>query len=172
VNKTVVALLIVSFLPTVALAEETLCERNELVQFSCRIKNSAKTVSVCSSKILNENFGYLQYRFGTPKKIELTFPSERKNTLSKFTWESHRPYQGRYDALIFVNGEYIYTIYMADGSDTDPSSGVTISKDGTAKTTREFSCARPSTADQLPTGDHPATGDFSSLGDLIQSNDN
>jgi hypothetical protein len=159
-NKTAIALLLASFLPTVSLAAETLCERNEVVRFSCRIKNSAKTVSVCSSKILNEDSGYLQYRFGTPKKIELTFPSERKNTLGEFTWESHRPYQGYYDSLGFVNGEYMYTIYMAVGLDTEPSYGVTISKNGTAEITREFFCAQP------------PTGDFTSLGELIPQEEN
>src|SRR2546421_12830346 len=61
---------------TAALQPNTLCDRNERVIFSCPIKHPAKIVSVCASKILTSDRGYLQYRFCFPGKVELEVPEE------------------------------------------------------------------------------------------------
>src|ERR1044072_10023016 len=55
----------------------TLCEKGERVIFSCPVKRPAKIVSLCASKNLTSETGYLQYRFGLPGKIELQFSTNR-----------------------------------------------------------------------------------------------
>jgi hypothetical protein len=52
----------------------SLCTKDERIIFSCPVKRPAKIVSVCASKDLTSDRGYLQYRFGLPGKIELEFP--------------------------------------------------------------------------------------------------
>src|SRR5438093_12411902 len=74
-----------SFEPA-TLQPNTLCGRDERVIFSCPLKRPAKIVSVCSSKDLTSERGYLQYRFGLPGKIELEFPQTRQGTQEKFQY--------------------------------------------------------------------------------------
>ena len=62
----------------------TLCAADERVIFSCVLRQTAKSVSVCASKDLTNEKGYLQYRFGMPGKIELEFPKDRANTQQQF----------------------------------------------------------------------------------------
>ena len=50
--------------PPAALQSNSLCAKDERIIFSCPIKRPAKIVSVCASKDLTSDRGYLQYRFG------------------------------------------------------------------------------------------------------------
>src|SRR5213592_3963102 len=59
------------------LQPNSLCAKDERIIFSCPIKRPAKIVSVCASKDLTSDRGYIQYRFGLPDKVELEFPKER-----------------------------------------------------------------------------------------------
>ena len=45
-----------------AAAKPTLCKANELVVFSCQ--TDANTASICASKDVSKNRGYMQYRYG------------------------------------------------------------------------------------------------------------
>src|SRR5713101_6833009 len=64
------------------LQPNSLCATNERIIFSCLVKRPAKIVSVCASKDLTSESGYLQYRFGLPEKLELEFPKDRTATQS------------------------------------------------------------------------------------------
>ncbi len=91
-----------------ARAADTLCSPDEEVVFSCRIKNSKKSVSVCSSNELTNTVGYLQYRFGTPEHVELTYPNQRTNTQEKFYYHGE-PLTGIYELTFQIN-QYFYTV--------------------------------------------------------------
>ena len=67
----------------------TLCAKDERVIFSCPVKRPAKIVSVCASKDLTGDRGYLQYRFGLPGKIELEYPKDRNGTQQKFKYSHY-----------------------------------------------------------------------------------
>src|SRR5688500_5940508 len=56
------------------LQTNTLCAKTERVIFACVLRRPAKIVSVCASKDLTRDTGYVQYRFGSPAKIELEYP--------------------------------------------------------------------------------------------------
>ena len=56
----------------------TLCAKDERVIFACVLKQPAKIVSVCASKNVTSETGYLQYRFGLPGKVELEFVLEHR----------------------------------------------------------------------------------------------
>src|SRR2546430_3058937 len=68
------------------LQPNTLCSKDERVIFGCLLKQPAKIVSVCASKNLTSEIGYLQYRFGLLGKIELEFPKDRAGTQQKFEY--------------------------------------------------------------------------------------
>src|SRR5258706_2400818 len=61
----------------------SLCAKDERLIFSCPVKRAAKIVSVCASKDLTNDHGYLQYRFGVPGKIELAYPQDRQRKPAK-----------------------------------------------------------------------------------------
>src|SRR5438128_10829064 len=64
--------------PQAGLQSNSLCAKDERIIFSCITKRAAKIVSLCASKDLTNDRGYLQYRFGLPGKIELEFPKSRQ----------------------------------------------------------------------------------------------
>ena len=142
------------------LSDETLCKSDEAIKFSCHIENSENIVSVCSSKNISSEEGYLQYRFGTSQKIELTFPKVMKNPTENFWWEEHHPYNGFYRSLSFEIESYVYTIYSADVSTAPPSFGVNVFTKVGGNTVREILCA------------NNPTGDFSSLSEIFPSDGN
>lgn len=50
-------------------------------------------------------------RYGRPGKLELEYPPLRKDSLLAFDVESHRPYQGAYEALSFNKDGYRFPVY-------------------------------------------------------------
>ncbi len=52
------------------------CTSNETILFSCVLKNQ-KIVSLCSTQKSPEDSGYIQYRFGANRRIELLIPKKR-----------------------------------------------------------------------------------------------
>lgn len=66
---------------------QTLCTGEEEIVFSCPIKK--KTLSVCSSKELTREKGYLSYRFGKKDKIELTYPEKPAHPYGLFRFSHY-----------------------------------------------------------------------------------
>ena len=92
------------------LQANSLCARNERIIFSCPIKRPAKIVSVCASKDLTSDRGYMQYRFGLPAKIELEFPKERSGSQQKFQYSHY--FRARVDLteITFTVNGYEYQV--------------------------------------------------------------
>ncbi len=119
-------------------AKLSLCEPNERVVYSCDVKSSSKVASLCASQTLTEQEGYLQYRFGSPGQIELTYPAHKRNSLQKFRlWRYARPMVDRL-TISFDSGAYTYT-YSSDydGDEKPPIDKVEIlvSRQGSRKVT-------------------------------------
>ena len=89
----------------------SLCEQNEKIVFSCAIVKPAKIVSLCSSKELTKDRGYLQYRFGLPGKIELEFPKQREQTQSAFKYSHYFRAQFDQTEISFSQDGYEYAIF-------------------------------------------------------------
>lgn len=77
-------------------AEPTLCARDETVFFNCRVAKSGKLISLCGDAGAEK---FLQYKFGRPGSVELTFPKARKDSLSQFTWS--QDYRKSVDSLAY-----------------------------------------------------------------------
>jgi hypothetical protein len=122
----------------------TLCEKNETVIFSCGMRQSTKILSLCGSKELGQQQGYVQYRFGQPGKVELEYPASRQNTQSAFTYARYTRPLVTYLALRFETNGYKYAIHQDDVEDIKPAvreSYVSIVAPG--KDAVEMKCSEP-----------------------------
>ena len=100
----------------------TLCKSSEKVVFSCQIKNTSEIASVCSSSALTHDEGYLQYRYGTPRNVELVFPPTKRRTQSQFYWGKIIAYGGSDSELSFISGGYLYTLGI--GGESEEVNGI------------------------------------------------
>jgi hypothetical protein len=96
-------------------APPTLCKQGETTYFSCQLKGS-RVVSVCGSGAVeaSENqahrASWLQYRIGTPKALELVFPKQKENSVSKFEGVSRQGGGVRINSLDFEIGDVAYSV--------------------------------------------------------------
>ena len=129
----------------------TLCATDERVIFSCALKQPVRIVSVCASKDLTNEKGYLQYRFGMPGKVELEFPQDRKNTQQQFEYSHY--FRARVDMTeinFTVNGAISYSVFDDYNGEEKPAvseQGVSINWPGTNKKEVRYFCAAKPTAD-------------------------
>ena len=121
---------------TRAVPPSTLCARDERVIFSCPVRKPAKIVSVCASKDLAQDRGYLQYRFGLPGKVELEYPRDRKSTQEKFQYTHY--FRARFDttSIAFTIDGYEYSVFDDYNGEEKPaisSQGVSVTAPGKPK---------------------------------------
>jgi hypothetical protein len=117
-------------------AVESHCAHDEQILFSCSIKGSQKVLSLCGSRQLTKNKGYIQYRYGSPGRIELEYPSVRAGSQSKFTYSHY--FRARVDRteVGFKNGTYDYSVfsdYEGDIGPVEDEKGVRISDSASGK---------------------------------------
>jgi hypothetical protein len=114
----------------------TLCTETEKVLFSCSVKRSAKVVSLCASSDVSRTRGYVQYRFGTPGKIELEYPAEKANSQDKFAYHHYFRAQLDETEVSFSSGGYKYAIFDDYNGEMRPavsSQGVRVESTGNGK---------------------------------------
>ena len=142
------------------LQPNTLCARDERIIFSCPVKRPAKIVSVCASKDLTSDRGYLQYRFGLPGKIELEYPKDRTGTQQKFQYTHYFRAQFDMTEIGFTIDGYEYSVFNDYNGEEKPaisSQGVSVTAPGKPKEI-SFVCRTKPKADYsdlqavLPTG--------------------
>ena len=105
---------------TTPVTTKTLCRANEQTIWSCAVKNKNKTASVCASKDLAEDRGYVQYRFGTAAKLEFEFPKERADSPKKFKYSRYTRPLVTMLTLSFENNGVVYEIHDDDNSEEKP----------------------------------------------------
>jgi hypothetical protein len=111
----------------------SLCDANEKVIFSCKIKNSANNLSVCASQNLSKDSGYIQYRFGRTGAIELEYPAEKETSRASFLFARYTRFQVSRLTLSFSNNNVNYTIFDNYDAESKPyvkEKGVAISGQG------------------------------------------
>ena len=110
-----VCVLMVNATPALNVAQlqpGSLCGNEEKIVFSCTTAGkTAKVVSLCSSKELTKDSGYLQYRFGLPGKIELEFPEGREQTQKAFSYSHYFRAQFDQTEISFSSRGYEYAIF-------------------------------------------------------------
>jgi hypothetical protein len=114
-------------------AAQTLCLTTEDNIFSCSA--GKKVISVCASKDLAADHGYLQYRFGLPNKVELTIPADRSVSPANSAVSRTLVFSGGGGAYLrFKAGGYDYVVYTAIGRGWGVKDGVAIEKNGKPRT--------------------------------------
>jgi hypothetical protein len=91
------------------------CTKGEIAYFSCQIKGSDKSVSVCGSRIADDGDGiddgaWIQYRFGKPGKPDMVYPDKKSSPARHFSGESILANDVRLYALMFSRGGYKYEV--------------------------------------------------------------
>ncbi|HOX47003.1 MAG TPA: hypothetical protein PK668_25630 [Myxococcota bacterium] len=116
-----------------AKAPKTLCKPDEWVVFGCQMLEGGKLLSVCASKDLGlkdgEVTGTIEYRFGRPGKVELTFPEGGLIVEGAFNFTRYTRPQDTMLALTFVNKGAKYEVY-ADYVGNDQAAGVRVTPVG------------------------------------------
>ena len=127
----------------------TLCAKDERIIFSCPIRRPAKIVSLCASKDLTSERGYLQYRFGVPGKIDLEFPQDRTGTQQKFQYTHYFRAQFDLTEISFTINSYQYQItddYNGEEKPAQTNQGVSVTAPGKPKEV-SFTCRTKPRAD-------------------------
>jgi hypothetical protein len=144
-----------------ALQPGSLCSPVEHIIFSCTTKatakHPAKIVSLCASRDLAKERGYLQYRFGLPGSIELEFPKGRQGTQQQFQYSHYIRYKVDLTEINFDIDDYQYQIfdnYNGEEKQSVTEQGVYVTSSGKSKDVT-FVCRGK------------AKSDFSSLEDVL-----
>ncbi len=104
------AVLSTSSLSLAAAPEKSLCHADETVLFQCTIKS--KQAVLCASGASKGDAGKLQYRYGTEKKIELSYPDTPQPAAGTF-FRSETAYSGGGEERIrFKSGDYDYFLFQ------------------------------------------------------------
>ena len=122
----------------------SLCARDEKIIWSCETA-TRKIVSICGSRQLDKQRGYLQYRFGRPGRVELEYPQRRENTQTAFAYFRYTRPLVTYLGLRFKINEYDYEIYDNSNEEERGGSeaGVTVTPAGNAAKTVDYRCRKP-----------------------------
>ena len=111
----------------------SLCKLNdELISFSCPLYND-KIVSVCTSKNLSPNDGYIAYRYGLPGHIEFNYSAPRNSLTHSFHYTYIWSHTGEQASLSFHEDSYKYTVFyhgFDKGTESISRSGVSVSRNG------------------------------------------
>lgn len=125
------------------LQPNTLCAKDERVIFACVLRRPAKIVSVCASKDLTRETGYLQYRFGLPRKIELEFPKDRTGTQEKFEYTHYFRAQVDLNEINFTVDGVNYSVvddYNGEEKPAQSIEGITINWPNTDRKEVRYTC--------------------------------
>ncbi|MBX8606406.1 hypothetical protein K5D65_04335 [Pseudomonas cichorii] len=87
----------------------TLCASHEDVYFSCPLPGD-KIVSVCASSNTEPSTGYVQYRYGTPSNIEMSYPEKEVPPKGHLFLVSASEGSINKDIIKFKNGSYTYIV--------------------------------------------------------------
>ena len=146
---------LLSMAPPQPTQPKSLCNADEKIVFSCTTKPAGKIVSLCGSKDLAKDKGYLQYRFGLPNKIELEFPEKREQTQQAFKYTHYFRAQVDQTEISFTSNGYQYSIvddYNGEERPARSSQGVRVTPPNNGKEVT-LSCRGRAIADYSILGD-------------------
>ena len=105
-----VSLVVLALLLVGPQQQRSLCTSDEKIVFNCTLKNS-KIVSLCSSREISKDTGYLQYRFGKPGNLEQEFPKERDKSQQSFKYTHYFRAQVDLTEISFTSAGHQYSIF-------------------------------------------------------------
>lgn len=126
-----------------ALQGNTLCAKTERVIFACVLRRPAKIVSVCAAKDLTRDTGYVQYRFGSPAKIEFEHPKDRTGTQQRFEYTHYMRALVDLNEINFSVDGVDYSVvddYNGEEKPAQSIEGITINWPNTSKKEVRYTC--------------------------------
>lgn len=123
----------------------SLCTQEEKTIWSCQT-TGRKIVSVCSSRELSKERGYVQYRFGRHGRVELEYPRQREHTQTAFSYFRYTRPLVTYLGLRFQTGGYDYEIYdnsSEEAAAAGSEAGVTVTPTGNTARAVDYRCRKP-----------------------------
>jgi len=136
------------FFPVEAMAAPNLCSEGEVVVFNCSA--GKKLISVCASRDISRTSGYLQYRFGTLAKTELSVPANTTPAPGTVVPGDLMFSGGGGTYLRFKTADISYTVYTAVSGSWGDKDGVAIDRAG--KRISHLSCTDAPTIDKFNSG--------------------
>lgn len=91
--------------------DATLCNTQEDIYFNCHL-TGGKIVAVCASMSTTATTGYVQYRYGSPGSLEMSFPNKNIPPKGVFKFVNASEGSVNKDILKFKNGDYTYMIHQ------------------------------------------------------------
>lgn len=104
---------------TTVAKSKSLCRSGEKTIWTCTTTKN-KLASVCGSKDLAEDKGYVQYRFGSPGNVELEYPKMREGSAQKFKYSRYTRPLVTMLTVEFENEGVRYEIHDDDNSEEKP----------------------------------------------------
>ena len=102
---------------------QTLCAKGETDFFSCTLSDH-RLLSVCGAVQDEPSAGdWLQFRRGRPGRVEMSWPSSRKDSVKAFEGNVFGPYS--VSDLRFNTGDASYGLQVSRGGEDDGSGGRT-----------------------------------------------
>lgn len=105
----------------------TLCANNENIVMSCAIEGENKIASICASKGITNQSGYVYYAFGVFDKPELIFPNDKSPPGDRFR-RTHLFFAGATGgvAYSFANNGWKYIFYSISGTGFEDQGVMTV----------------------------------------------
>ena len=126
--------------PVASQSAATLCQPDEVVIYSCRIRNNGKLASLCAAAdFASSPKAGAYYIFGKPGVIEMRYP--RGENLGGHFRQAHLVFAGATGgyAYSFVNEGFKYLLYSISGTGIEDQ-GVIVAKVGEPQPVAEMQC--------------------------------
>lgn len=123
----------------------TLCQPDETVIYSCRIRSNGKLASLCApSDFTSSPRAGVYYVFGKPDAVEMRYPNGASASGAKFN-QAHLVFAGATGgyAYSFVKDGFKYLLYSISGTGVEDQ-GVIVAKVGEIESVVEMPCAADS----------------------------
>ncbi|GAA3965261.1 hypothetical protein [Allohahella marinimesophila] len=111
---------LVAFTPSIAVALETLCTRDEYVFWSCSA--AGKVYSLCGQSAESPDTGYLQYRAGPATRPDIIYPASQTPATDNFRYQL----LNRAAAVHFESAGFQHSIYESINAEAS----IDVEKDG------------------------------------------
>jgi hypothetical protein len=133
---------LIFLLPHAAVIAASNCTAAETVIFSCAVGNGAKRVSLCASPGLSAQAGTLYYRFGTPSRIELEYPSRPHGAARKFKHVHYSRSEVDRAEVTFAIGSTTYAVfdYFEERESPKYQRGVRVTSEGETPQETTLAC--------------------------------
>lgn len=122
-----------------ALPKKTHCKPDETIVFSC--PSGTRIISVCASKNLSQTDGYIEYRYGKFKALEINFPPLERRAQQYVQARRLMFAKGGGVYLRFNNAPFSYNVYSAFVGGEGPKEGVLVQKNDRDITRHQ--CTKP-----------------------------